>query len=107
MVKIAKDTPPELLEMIAMVDVSKLTDKRITDGAKELWELAVKFSIPRRNKEKKIQTAEINLPAKAQPICNLTAIFDFGKVSKFKRAAAMPFIRKWIADNLPLKKGKL
>jgi len=102
MIKIAKDTPREIYDLILLVDINKISEEQINNWTEQLVGLANKYNIPRR--VGRVETISINQPAKVQLIGNLTVYYDFSKIPLFKRKLAMPIIKNWIKQNLPLRK---
>lgn len=102
---IASDTPKILIDAIAKVDVSKLTNSQIDNFLKMFDENVGKVSfISRREKGTKIKAKEVSLPGIPDKVLKKISEYDFSKVKLFIPAFKSQ-IHKWISDNLPLKQG--
>ena len=100
MIKLSKDVPQFLIDMLDAVDYSKIT---ASDYAG--WMLIIKENI---GNHLKLKTSPkpfmlLDYPIR-QDLCDLLNGYDFSSLSLMKQATLIPLAKKWANANLPLKK---
>jgi hypothetical protein len=95
MVKIANDTPKELLNLAKRLKFSG-NKEEVGKKAIELKNLAVKYVPVRPNTAPKM---EIEMDGKFQPLANLISILDFSKVPNFSKKMGLAYIENYLKQQ--------
>ena len=98
MIKVSKDVPKFIIEMLSVVDYSKITDAHYDD-----WIKIIKLNIGKHLKLKKTLKpfVVLNYPIR-QDLCDLINQYDFSGLTLMKQATIIPIAKKWANENLPL-----
>jgi hypothetical protein len=101
MVKISKDIPKFIIEMLGAVDYTKITDAHYDE-----WISIIKQNIGKhlRKKTKPSCFIILNYPIR-QDLCDLINDYDFGSLSFTKLVTINPLVKKWATENLPTQRG--
>ena len=99
MVKVSKDIPLFIIDMLSVIDYS-----RITDAQYDEWIKIIKANIGKHLKTRTTPGALIVLdfPIR-QDLCDLLNRYDFRSLTLKKQMMAIPLAKKWANENLPLK----
>lgn len=95
MVKIANDTPKELLNLGKRLQFSG-TKEEVSAKVKQLKNIAVGYVPTRAGKPTYM---DFNINAKFQPLANLISLLDFSQVNQIKRSIGLTFIEKYLQTN--------
>lgn len=95
MVKIANDTPKELLDIGKRLKFSG-TKEQVSEKVKQLKNIAVGYVPTRAGKPTYM---DFGIDAKFQPLANLISLLDFSKVNQIKRSIGLTFIEKYLQNN--------
>lgn len=95
MVKIANDTPKELLNLGKRL---KFDGNREAVGKKclELNKIARKYVSPRKTK---ITYMDFDMDAKFQPLTNLISKYDFNALGNVARSIGLTYIKNYLQSN--------
>jgi len=98
LVRISKDVPKFLIDMLSAVDYSRITDAHYND-----WMRIIKANIGKHLslKRRDIGYIELSYPIR-QDFCDLINRYDFSSFNFLKQAAIRPFAVIWANENLPL-----
>jgi adenine-specific DNA methylase len=98
MARLSKDIPLVLINILQAVDYSKITDAHY-----DAWMKLIKENIGKhlKLKTKQIGYFDYNFPLRGD-FCDLINQYDFN-ISPLKIGIAMPLVKKWANENLPLK----
>jgi len=99
MVKLSKDVPKFIIEMLQDVDYTRITEAHYDD-----WMRIIKENIGKhlRLKSKQSALVEYYFPIR-QDFCDLINRYDFSSLSFKKQMVIIPLAKKWAMENLPLK----
>jgi hypothetical protein len=92
MVKIAKDTPVELLNLGKRLQFSGTKDE-VSAKVKQLKNIAVGYVPTRAGKPTYM---DFNIDSKFQPLANLISLLDFSQVNQIKRSIGLTFIENYL-----------
>lgn len=95
MVKIAKDTPKELLELGKRLQFSG-TKEQVSEKVKQLKNIAVGYVPTRAGKPTYM---DFGIDAKFQPLANLISLLDFSQVNTIKRTIGLTYIENYLKNN--------
>lgn len=95
MVKIANDTPKELLEIGKKLHFAG-TKEQVGEKVIALKNVAVKY-VPIRTS--KITYMNFDINAKFQPLANLISKLDFAQLSSMSRTIGLAFIKNYLQNN--------
>jgi len=100
MIKVSKDVPKFIIEMLSAVDYSKITDAHYDD-----WIKIIKANIGKhlKMKTKPKVLLTLNYPIR-QDLCDLINRYDFSGLTLMKQTTIIPIAKKWANENLPLLK---
>ncbi len=107
MVKVANDTPKELIEILKKINVDKIDLQRIQEWLKAANNHIGKF-VERRNEKAKIYL-NLEIPNQYQPIFDFFNQYNYnngpnGKpLGKILKVTYMTAIKTWVKSNLPMK----
>lgn len=99
-VKIAKDTPGELLKLAQQINFSKVPKEQISSKIEQLKQVANRYGIPRRIG--KVDAIEIQSEA-PQELATLISQMDFSKYAPMIRTLAIGFMRNYLKNEGLLK----
>jgi hypothetical protein len=100
MIRIAVDTPKELIDIFKQIDLSKIPTAehdRIIDSLKSIAEQYIPI------RTEKVKAMEIDLPGCPQRLAIIVSQFDFNKVGAVKKSMGLKFIKKFLKDKKLLK----
>lgn len=96
MIKIAIDTPKELIDLFKQIDISKIPASehdKIIDSLKSF----AKQYIPIR--KDKVQAMEIDLAGCPQRLATIVSQFDFNALNGVKKSMGLAFMKKWLKKH--------
>jgi len=101
MVKIAKDIPQFMIDILGNVDYTKITDAHY-----EEWLKIIKSNIGKhlKLKVKSCGFMLLNFPIR-QDFCDEINKYDFRSMSIKKQLVVIPLVKKWANKNLPSRSG--
>lgn len=102
MIKIAKDTPPQLLKLAKEIDFSKVPASEVDGKIAQLKHVAEKYNIPRRTSP--AIAIEVDMPGCPQKLATLISQMDFSSYSAIIRGLAIGYMRNWLSNNNLLRK---
>jgi len=100
MVRISKDVPKFIIDMLSSVDYSRITDVYYNE-----WIKIIRANIGKhlKLKTKQLGFIELHYPIR-QDFCDLINRYDFSGLKPIKQAIVMPLAIRWANENLPLLK---
>jgi hypothetical protein len=101
-IKIAEDTPKELIELFKKIDLSKIPESE-HDSIIESLKKAAKPFIPLRPVGMKVKPIEIDLPGCPQRLATVVSQFDFVSLGSFKKKAGLRFMKSYLKKHNLLK----
>lgn len=96
-VRIAKDTPKELIALGKRIDFSQVPKSEFNAKLIELSNLVIKYKIPIR--KHKVEAMEIELGDCPQDLATFISKLDFRNYSTVTRKIAISFIENWLKKN--------
>jgi len=101
--KIAIDTPKEIIDTLRLIDVAKIDKAKLAK-----WLTTAKESIGMfvARRTVKPEMMELNIPGLPTEIVVLLNNYDFSKLKGMKRAIYLATANNWISKNLPMREYK-
>jgi hypothetical protein len=94
MIRIAKDTPPELIDLARRINFSSIPVSQHPAKINELKSVAERYGVPKRSD--KAIPAELELNGCPQSLATLISQMDFSKYNPIIRKTAINFMENWL-----------
>jgi hypothetical protein len=100
MLRIANDTPKEIIELLNMIDFEAIREWQLDNWYEQLKQLANQHLIRRTGTAIPM---ECDIPGCPQKVGVLISAYDFAKVPIWKRAIALKMAKNYLWKNVPIK----
>lgn len=85
MVKIAADTPKELIDILNRIDYSLIASDKQQSIVSELYTLAVKYVMPRKGKIAPANVKKLDITGCPQILATMISSLDFNSLDSIKK----------------------
>ena len=97
LLKIAYDTPPQLIDIARKCNFGVIQDKDKKMYLTQLSTLASKY-IPRKKEMQNVAYNTIEMGNCPKELANLINEMDFAKINSLQRAIAIPYIKSYLSN---------
>lgn len=104
--KIANDTPREILDLLHVLDFERIPVNQQDNLLDQLENVIEKYRpfIPLRQNGS-YQAVDVNIPGCPERLVQIANKNHWARIKPFHKLLAIPFIKKWFYANLPTKRG--